>query len=198
VAGLSTLEFAAARAAYEGFLTSVKAGPRDVSFDAIGNVTPTGKGRVVVAGTTLGILTDEYAYIGLPVRAKADIREVRLADLAGDGKDAVLVRYIERGGGGSREVLAAYRLAGEGLRRVFGVEVAKSAGDKKLATKVSVAPVKKGRGMEILVEALPAVGWTAESYAETPSEDLVSIPLPWSPGKKARFQFKGDTYFRVD
>src|SRR5204863_275901 len=102
--------------------------PSDLRFDQIGRVLPTGPARVVVAGRTVGVISDEYAYLELPAASAKDVIDVRLVDLAGDGHDAIVVRYRERAGEGSREVLAAYRMVDEGLRRTFGVEVGKSLG----------------------------------------------------------------------
>jgi hypothetical protein len=108
------------------------------------------------------------------------------------------VRYLEKGGGGAREVLAVYRITSDGIRRTFGVEVAKSQGANRLSTKVSY--LKKGKATEILVESQPAAGWTEATYQEEPADDVVPIPLPWGEKDKrrARFQFKGEQYSRVE
>ena len=39
-------------------------------------------------------------------------------------------------------------------------------------------------------------GFTAESYKESPAEDVIPILLPWGDDRKARYQFRGDEYSR--
>ncbi len=193
---LGTTEFAEGKQALEAFLRDRKLQLRDVSFDRPGRLGPSGSVRVVVAGNYVATIADEYAYLALPVKDRRDIRDIRLVDLAGDGRESLVLRYTERGGGGSREVLAAFRITGDGLRRTFGCEVAKAMGPNRLDTKVSF--VKKGRATEIVVEPAPAVGWNEANYRESPAEDLVPIPTPWAKEKRARFSFKGESYFRAE
>jgi hypothetical protein len=193
---LGTVEFAEGKQALDAFLRDRRLSPRDVIFDRPGKIGARGSVRVVVAPPFLATISDEYAYVTLPIRDRKDVKEARLVDLAGDGREALLLRYVERGGGGVREVLGAFRVTGDGLRRTFGVEVAKQQGTNQLVTKVSL--VKKGRATEILVEPKPAVGWTEATYRESPADDLVPIPTPWGAVKRARFQFKGENYFRAE
>jgi hypothetical protein len=118
-----------------------------------------------------------------------------VADLAGDGRDALIVRYVERGAGGSREVVAVYRFGDSQVQRVFACEVGKSAGSSRIEDKVSY--VKRGRATDIVVEAGSAVGWGASNYKEAPAEDAIPILLPWADDRKARYQFHGDEYQRA-
>jgi hypothetical protein len=152
-------------------------------------------GQALLAGRVMALITDEgYLFGELPFRDRKDLKEVRAVDLAGDGREALLLRYVERGGGGAREVLAAYRFGTDRVSRVFAAEVGKSLGENKLACKVSF--VRRGRATDIVLEALPPVGFTRDSYQESPADDLVPILLPWSDDKKAHFQFRGDEYAR--
>ena len=185
-----TIEFAGAKDALEALLRDRKLGPADVVFDRPARFA-SGPARVVVAGSYLAVLSDEYVWISLPLRAREDLIEVRLIDLAGDGRDQIVVRYREAGGGGTREVLAVYQVGGEGLRRTLGVETAKGRGGSRAATKV--AYVRRGRATDIVVEAGVVVGWTRETYRETTERELVPIPLAWRE-KRARFRFNGETY----
>lgn len=193
---LGRVELEEARAALEGFLRDRGLTPADIVFDQVGRIRLGGKARVLLVGKYLVAITEEYSYVGLPVMERADVREIRLVDLAGEGREAVLVRYVERGGVGTREVLAAFRLTGEGMTRTFGCEVAKSLGGRRLETRVTLA--KRGEASDIVVEALPALGWDETTYKERPAEDLVSIPLPWGEARRLRFHFKGDDYFRTE
>jgi hypothetical protein len=196
VAAMGVVEFPEANATLDAFLRDRKLSSKDVLFDKMARVGPGATLRMVVAGGYIAAIGDEYSYVTLPFRDKKDLKEVRLVDLGGDGHDAAVIRYVERGGGGVREVLAAYRTTSEGLRRTFGCEVAKSQGANRLDTKVSF--LKKGRATEILIEPLPPVGWTELTYRESPAADLVPIPTPWGTEKRARFQFKGENYVRAE
>jgi hypothetical protein len=195
-ATLGVIEFPEARQSLDAFLRDRRLKPGDVWFDRVGHVAPKGSARVVVAGGYLAFVSDEYAYVALPIHDRRDLLDARLADLAGDGREAAVVRYLERAPNGTREVLGAFRMTGDGLRRTFGVEVGKSQGGNRLATRVSF--IKKGRATEILVEALAATGWTEKTFREGRADDVVAIPTPWSTPPRARFRFKGDDYFRVE
>ena len=197
---LGKIEFAEAGISLDAFLRDKKLDRKDIQFDRVGRVLPTGSGRVVVAGKTLGIIGEEYAYLDLPITSPKDILDIRLADLAGDRRDAVLIRYRERMPGGSREVLAAYRMSGEGLHRAFAVEVARAQGTNKLDCRISYIkrPLKKGSATDILIEPLPAAGWTEMNYRERTADDIAPILLPWANEKRARYQFQGDEYTRSE
>lgn len=149
--------------------------------------------QLVLAGKVLAALGDGYGYVELPVRDGSDVHDPQLVDLAGDGRHEVVLRYIEHGEGGSRDVLAAYRLDGNQLNRVFAAEVAKQTNSGKLSTKWTLA--KRGRGTDIVLEAQPAQGLTAASYKEEPASDVEPILLPWAQ-KRAVYTFSGDGYKR--
>jgi len=149
--------------------------------------------QLVLAGKTLAALTDGYTYIELPVADSTDVHDPQVVDLAGDGRSAVVLRYTERGDGGSREVLAAYRFDGKALHPVFQAETGKQTSGGKLTTKVTLA--KHGRGTDVVLEAQPAQGLTAATYKEEPATDVVPILLPWA-DKKATYTFSGDSYKR--
>jgi hypothetical protein len=194
---LGTTEFAEGKQALDAFLRDRKLRSSDVLFDRPARIGPTGSMRVVVAGPYVATIGDEYSYLSLPVKdPKKDVRDIRLVDLSGDGREALVLRYTERGGGGQRDVLAAFRMTGDGLRRTFGCEVSKAMGANRLETKVGF--VKKGRATEIVIEPQPAVGWTEANYREAAADDVVPIPTPWAPEKRARFQFKGENYVRAE
>ena len=197
---LDVIHFATGKASLQALLADLHLGPEDIKYDLTGRVVAGNKGRVLVVGKNLAVVGEEYAYVGLPVRSTADIKEVRVVE-AGEGREAILVRYVERGGGGMREVLAIYSMGGEGLRRMLGIEVTKASehGDRRLDTKVSLVPPKRrGQGMELVVEALPAVGWREADFHEERDEELVPIPLPWSKERRLRFQFTGQSYTRLE
>ena len=156
----------------------------------------TGKGSVtlVLAGKYIGVVSDGYSYLELPVADGKDVRDPQLVDLAGDGRQALLLRYTERGGGGAREVLAAYRVSGTEVRRVFAVEVGKQTSAGKLASKVTLK--KHGRGTDLVVEAQPAQGLNAGNYNEAAATDVLPILLPWTADKRATYGFIGEDFVK--
>jgi hypothetical protein len=150
--------------------------------------------RLVLAGKLMAAIGDGYVYSELPVQSRADIKEVKLVDLAGDGRQAVLVRYVERSNAGSREILAAFRPTESGFERKFAAEVAKAVPAGRIDDKVTL--VKRGKATDVLIEPGKATISQA-AWNEYPAEDVVPIMLPWGSDKKARFQFSGDEYKRA-
>ena len=117
----------------------------DIWFDKGISLGGKSGGRAVAAGRDLAFITDGYVFIELPVKARADVKDARVVDLAGDGRHAIVMRYVERGGGGARDVLAAWRVVGDSeIRRVFAAEVAKQGPGGRVDDKVAF--VKRGQG----------------------------------------------------
>ena len=190
---LGSITFGEANEHLAAFLRDRNLNEKDLRFNQVGR----GTGRVVLADKTLAFVSDEWAYVELPVASAADVLEVRLVDLAGNHQDSALVRYRERGpAASSREILCTYRVTSAGLSRVFGVEVGKSQGANRLVTRVSFP--KRGEATDILVEAQPAVGWNSDTYRDAPALDVAPIPLPWSTDTRARFVFHGEQYQQSD
>jgi hypothetical protein len=157
---------------------------------------------MVVAGRNLAAITDGYVYVELPIQSRADVKDARLVDLAGDGREALALRYVERGGAkptesaGSREILAVYRVAGDSeIRRVFAAEVAKATPQGRVEDKVAF--IRRGRATDIVIDAGRADGLSATTFRETPASDLIPIMLPWADDRHARYQFAGDEYKRA-
>jgi hypothetical protein len=189
-----SIQFAEGQSNVEAFLTDRHLKQGDVFFDKPMRMARKEGGRVVLAGRYAAAITDGFTFIELPFKERKDLKDVRVIDLAGDGRDALVMRYLERGSTGAREVVAAWRFEGDNVRRVFAAEVGKFQGANKIEDKVSF--LKRGRATDILIEAGPAVGFTQASYQESPAEDIAPILLPWGDDKKARYQFRGDEYLR--
>ena len=192
----ATVELSEAAAHLAAFLADRRLERGAIAFDRPARLLPGRLHRVVIAGRYLATIGEEYTYLALPIAAREDLQEARLVDLAGDGRQEVMVRYREQAPSGGREVLAIYQLAGEGLRRRFGIEVAKRQGERRLSAKVSLVPQKKK--IELLVEAEPAQGWTEASYREAPEQELLGIPLPWGHPPRVRVRFDGEQYQRLE
>jgi hypothetical protein len=67
------------------------------------------------------------------------------------------------------------------LQPLVNIEVRKELGGNLL--EVSYAVTKGKKGMELIVEPKPAIGFTAESFNEVPAGDADSILLPWDDKK---------------
>jgi hypothetical protein len=152
--------------------------------------------RVLRIGKVVGVIGKEFLYFEVPVQDARDIKDFRVIDLAGDRKNAVAVRYVEHGGGGSREVLGIWKIVGPNFRRTFAAEVAKQQGSNRIENRVSF--VARGRAHDLVIEAGRATGFGADSYHEEPAADMVPILLPWDGPKRQRFRFRGDEYFPVE
>jgi hypothetical protein len=188
--------FAEGDAALEGFLKDRNLKRSDIWFDKGISLGGKSGGRVVIAGHLLAFITDGYVFIELPAKQRADVKETRLADLAGDGRQAILMRYVERGAGGSREVLAAWRIVGDSeIRRVFAAEVGKQTAAGRVDDKVSF--VKRGRATDVVIDASAAGGISAATWKDSPADDMIPLMLPWADDRHARYQFLGDEYKRA-
>jgi hypothetical protein len=186
--------FAEGESALEGFLKERSLKKSDIFFDhgiALGRKSG---GRIILAGKYLAAISDGYVYMELPFHDRKDLKDTRIFDLAGDGRGALVMRYVERGGGGAREVLGVYRFDGDKINRVFAAEVGKSQGTNKIEDKVSY--VRRGKATDILIEPGAATGFSQATYKEAPAEDILPIMLPWGDDRRARYQFRGDEYLR--
>ena len=194
-----SIVFAEGDSALDGFLKDRNLRKSDIWFDKGISLGGKSGGRVVVAGKYLAFITDGYVFIELPIKSRADVKDARVVDLAGDGHGAVVMRYVERGGGGSRDVLAAWRIVGDSeIRRVFAAEVGKQSAAGRVDDKVAF--VKRGRATDVVIDAGAPAGLSAATWRETPAEDMVPVMLPWAPdkdGRHARYQFQGDEYKRA-
>jgi len=188
--------FAEGDAALDGFLKDRNLRRSDIWFDKGVSLGGKAGGRAVIAGKYLAFITDGYVFIELPIHQRADVKDARVVDLAGDGRQAIVVRYVERGGGGSRDVLAAWRVVGDSeIRRVFAAEVGKQTAAGRVDDKVAF--VKRGRATDIVVDAGTAAGLSAATWHETPADDVIPVLLPWGDDRHARYQFQGDEYKRA-
>jgi hypothetical protein len=198
-----TVVFAEGDSALDAFLNDRKLRRGDIWFDKGARLGGKSGARLVMAGRNLAAITDGYTYVELPIQSRSDVKDARLVDLAGDGRQALALRYVDRGvgaqakeAGGAREVLAVYRVAGESeIRRVFAAEVGKAVGQGRIED--TVAFVKRGRATDIVIDVGRADGVTAATFHEAPAEDVIPILLPWGDDRHARYQFAGDEYKRA-
>jgi hypothetical protein len=84
-----SIVFAEGDSALDGFLADRKLRKSDIWFDKGARLGGKAGARVVLAGRYMAAITDGYVYIELPVQARSDVKDARLVDLAGDGREAL-------------------------------------------------------------------------------------------------------------
>lgn len=147
-----------------------------------------------------------YAFLTLSqFAAGADITDVGARDLTGDGKAELLVKGVlhasapKEAGSGTvdREIFLVFQVQTEGIRRVFGAEIARAMGKKKVAA--SLAFPVGGKGFDIDLGPGKATDWTAKTYPFNedtgPVGGLEPLVLPWS-DKHLRYKWSGSAYTR--
>lgn len=210
-----SMHFAAAVPALRGFLVAAKLGVPGLRLDALADVDGLpGSERVVSGGRFVGILTDAFGFVEMPVKASTDVLAVKLVDLAGNGRMSIVTHFRQHGGGGSREVVKVWTLgAGGQLESPLGFETALVLGKRKLTNRWSLVPAgerrvpeKKGQkprrlpGQDFVVEVTDAdnQGWDAASFAQVvPSPDTRPILIPWGDRRAVIYYFDGDTAMDV-
>ena len=211
---IGSMHFSSHVPALRGFLVAAKLAVKEMRLDQLADVDGLpGRERVVSGGRFLGVLSDEFAFIELPVESPADVLAVELVDFDGDGRQSILAHFRQQGGGGAREVVTVWNLnAGNQLAMSFGFEVAVELGERRLANRWSLVPAgerrapekgkrpRKGKrvpGLDIVVEvsAEDNKGWSAKSFAQVvPSADVRPILTPWGSGRRAVvYYFDGET-----
>jgi len=202
------LQFQEAAASFRSFLRAVKLRKSDIRLDVMADVDGMpGAERVVAGGRVIGVLTDEFSYMTLPVSSSDDVIGFKVVDLAGAGTSAIIAHYREHGNMGTREVVGIWYAAGSGFERVLAFEVKKQAGDRLLTNTWSLVPKGKyrklgrgetKRGFDLLVEAGEARGWDEDNYQEMPAKDVKPILLPWEDRTSAVYYFQGNVVLGGD
>jgi hypothetical protein len=181
---------------FDRFLRETRLKKKDLVLDQIADVDPSRKGteRIVAGGKILGVIGEQYGYVDLPVAAAADVLKVELVDLRGNGGRVVLTHLRQFGGGGSRDIVALWGASGGQIEQLFAVEVRKEADGNRLESTWKLGKKKKGKGMELRVEAQPAVGWDEDTFEEDSADDAEPIHLPWDDARTGGiYWLDGDT-----
>ena len=173
-----TVELGDRKDLLDDFLRSVRLKRSEVKLDKLANLDPErrGKERIVAGGTVIGILTDQYAFVSLPAASAADVKKLELLPL-GNGFEIVSAVVRQSGNGGSRDLLMLWTVWSGQLEPLGQIEIRKAMGTNVLESGYRIAKGKKGP--ELVVEAKPAVGWTAETWNEEAAGDAEAILLPW-------------------
>ncbi|MFN0251269.1 MAG: hypothetical protein ACKV2T_30620 [Kofleriaceae bacterium] len=174
----ATVELGDRKDLLDDFLRTVRLRRSDVKLDKLDDVDPDrrGKERIVAGGTVIGVLTDQFAYVSLPVAKPADVKKVELLPL-GARTRVVAATVRQSGNGGSRDLLMLWTVWTGQLQALGQIEIRKEMGTNVLEAQWKL--VKGKKGPELWVEPKSAVGWTAESWNEMSAEDADPILLPW-------------------
>jgi hypothetical protein len=114
------LAFGEGESALDAFLRGQKLSRGAIFFDKMMSTGRGDRARVLLAGRYMVVVSDGYIYQELPFRDRRDLRDARLVDLAGDGRESLVLRYRDREG----ERLAAYRPDGpDKVARIFHQEL---------------------------------------------------------------------------
>lgn len=177
------LELADRRDLLDDLLAATRLRRSDVRLDAMAELDPDRRGRerVVAGGTVIGVLTDQFAYVSLPVARAADVAAVELLPLGARGQQVIAATVRQTGNGGSRDLLLLWTVWSGQLHPLAQIEIRKQLGAGVLAASWRVVP---GKRPALWVEPRPAVGLTAESWREQPASDADPILLPWD-GRRA-------------
>lgn len=202
------LAFEEAASMFRAFLEQNKLKRSELRLDTFANMDgEPGLERVVAGGKVIAVIGSEYSYIELPVQSPKDILEVRVVDLAGQGKASVIGRYVERGGNGSREVLAVWNLRNDNsFARTFAHEMAKQLGKNRLTNTWALVAPGKGKarkpkskgsaqaGYQLVIKVGEVVGFTEESWQEMPASDMIPILVPWGEAHAEVWHFRDDEF----
>jgi hypothetical protein len=177
----ATIELGDRKDLLDDFLRTVKLKRPDVRVDTLAELDPDrrGKERIVAGGTVIGVLTDQYAFVSLPAAKAADVKKVELIALGNRGQLVVSAIVHQVGNGGARDLLMLWTVWSGQLEPLASIEVRKELGANVLDTSWKI--VKGKKSPELWVEPKPAVGFTADTWNETPASDVDSIVLPWDP-----------------
>jgi hypothetical protein len=171
------------------------------------------KERLVVHGLDLVVFGDGFrggrGYAAATIGGfdkPSDVHSVTTRDVTGDGRHEILVTGIQRvpmpadmgSGTIERTLLIIYKLQGSGFAQVFGAEIGRRVGGKKVRAKVVYA--KSGRYRIQLRGGSASGGWSEANYpwvqkTEPSSNGFESLVLPWS-GHKVRLRYDGRKFVR--
>ena len=188
---------------FQSFLASAKLSAADIRLDRTVDVDDSpGPERVVAGGSIVGIISDQYFFMQLPVASPKDVSKVQVADLRGDGTHSIITELRQHGNGGSRDLVIVWQVAANRLQQVLSIETRKQKGGNVLSNRWSLAPrgkyrkgrrSKKGRDLVIEVVDSDAQGWDEDNYFEQQAEDVLPILTPWSDQTSAVYYFEGNS-----
>jgi hypothetical protein len=148
-----------------------------------------------------------YSAAELPVARPEDVVSVAARDVTGDGKSEIVARLLLRAplpaevgeGEAERTVVAIFRLRAGHFERVFGAEIARRVGDRRVEASLAFSR-EAGAGV---IELRPgrAVGYSRESYPwrqrTEPLDGFEPLLLPWGGLERVRLRWDGNAFVRA-
>ena len=193
--------FSEANALLTSFLRAAGITKRSIRLDILRDVNlGKGRDRVVFGGTVIGVLTDKYIFMKLPVADATDVVAVKVINFSGTGRSQILAHYKQHGNG-TREMVSVWSIDGNSrFQKLVSVEIAKERAGQQInntwslvragSTRAKTRTAK--RGYDLVIEATEAVGFNAENYREMRASDADAILLPWSEETNRVYFFEGD------
>ena len=183
------------------------AAPRfDVEVNVAGDARPE---RVAVFGRDIVVFGPgfkggtAYAYITLSqFSADADVKDVSVRDITGDGAaDVVIrgVRHVAAAGQGvvDMDVLFVYQVKNDTIARIFGIETGREQPGKRVQGMVQFIPAAGGKGFDVDVRAGRATGWTEKTYPwgqDATGGATEPLILPWGKPDHLRYTWSGTAF----
>ena len=198
-----TLRFAQQEANLDAVFRDLKASPKEVRWQQQANVVGSPaleqllllRNTLVVAGTDLS--QGGYLYLNLPVSRSEHVFSKDLADLDGDGRKEILLRYRQQFDVVEREFLAVYHF--DRMRRFVRPllqETRQSWQGSRIENRLRLVPRKGGgrRATDIVVDQPKATATTAGTYNVAEINGVMPILKPWEAVTRRRYQFSGDEF----
>jgi len=181
----------------------------DVQVHVDGDARPE---RVLLVGRDIVIFGpgfkggNAYAFLTLSQFASdADVEDMTLRDLTGDGAADIVVRGVRRvtstGGPIEMHVMFVYQVKNETITRVFAIETSRAQGQKRIQGLVQMIPGAGNKGFDIDVRPGRAQGWTDRTYPfaqDQPGQGAFEpLLLPWGGIEHLRYAWNGTTFART-
>lgn len=178
----------------------------DVEVNVAGDARPE---RVAVFGRDIVVFGpgfkggNAYAYLTLSqFSADADVKDVSVRDLTGDGGAEVVirgVRHVAAAGQGTvdMDVLFVYQVKNDVIARIFGIETGREQAGKRVQGMVQFIPAAGGKSFDIDVQPGRATGWTDKTYPwgqDAPGGATEPLLLPWGQPDHLKYTWSGTAF----
>ncbi|MCC6214184.1 MAG: hypothetical protein IT376_04910 [Polyangiaceae bacterium] len=146
-----------------------------------------------------------YAFITVGVADPRDVLDATARDLTGDGKAEILVRGVLHAKSSKelgekvvdRHALFVYRVAEDGVRRVFAAETSRAFEGQRILGAVAW---QRAGGGKVRIELRPgrALGWTERTYPfpidTAPAGGLEPLLVPWGGVERRVYAWDGAAF----
>ncbi|MCP4678508.1 MAG: hypothetical protein GY854_23960, partial [Deltaproteobacteria bacterium] len=150
---------------------------------------------IMVYGGAMGA-PGKYDYLKLSIDSTDQVIKKQLLDTTGDGKQEVVIEFLEDDGTSTKRWFAVYKVMPDlKLSKVFSAAILVSDGIMRIENRYRFARAGgKKRAIEILPVA--AVGIEQGGDGDVPKEGGNPMVLPWDKPSKIKYIFKGNRFQR--